>query len=234
MRFRGRLHILLGFSSGAVLGVILFDVLPELIDRIERGDLPVIPAMVVIAAGFMWFFLLERTTHVHAGHGNADAHDAEPGGVRPGPPADTRLGVIGAAGLSLHSFLDGVAIGVGFRAGTEIGLLIALAVLAHDFADGLNTVSMMLAHDNPVRRALRWLMVDAIAPLLGATTVFLAPLPGAAVGWILAFVIGFFLYISASDLLPHARQDASPWVAVASAGGLALLFGLTRALASLG
>lgn len=221
IRFRDRMHILLGFSSGAVLGVVFFDVFPELIKQIHQRSLSVSGVMVVVVTGFMAFFVLERLTRLHAGR----EHEHHVHAKHP-----QELGVVGAAGLSFHSFLDGVAIGVAFKTSSAIGIVVAIAVLAHDFSDGLNTVTVVLAHNNPVQRARRWLLVDATTPLLGAATVLIAHIPASVTPWMLAFFIGFFLYISSSDLLPEAREHDSPWVAVAAFIGLAALFAVTQAL----
>ncbi|MEA2476402.1 MAG: hypothetical protein QOF16_1740 [Actinomycetota bacterium] len=225
VKFRDRMHLLLGFSSGAVLGVVFFDVMPEMIDRVQAASISISNAMLVVVAGFMSFFVLERLTRLHAGreheHQHGHAHLQE-------------LGIVGAAGLSFHSFLDGVAIGVAFKTSTEVGIVVAIAILAHDFSDGLNTVTVVLAHDNPTKRAMRWLLVDACTPMLGVLVVLLAHIPASVIPWILAFFSGFFIYIASSDLLPEAREHDSPWVAVAAAAGLALLYGLTRALANIG
>src|SRR5678809_947038 len=78
-----------------------------------------------------------------------------------------RRGTIGAATLSLHSFLDGLGIGLAFQASSAVGIAVAIAVLAHDFSDGINTVHMVLKHSGERARALRWLLWDAIAPALG-------------------------------------------------------------------
>ncbi len=208
VRFRDRLHFLLGFSSGAVLAVALFDILPEVF---ALGG----PAYMPIAAlGFLTFFGLERYTALHRAREHVHAE----------PAHETELGALSAAGLVLHSFLDGVAIGVGFQTSTHIGLLIALGIIAHDLSDGMNTVTVVLAHGNPLRHAVRWLIADMTAPVLGATlTVVLHP-DVALLPWVLAFFVGSFLYIGASDLLPEAREHDSPWVMVATVLGMLAIF----------
>src|SRR5580658_3062544 len=155
LRFRDRLHLLLGFSSGAVLGVALFDILPEVF-ALKNGASYVPFAGV----GFLAFFALERYTAMHRSREHlhlAAAHEQE-------------LGALSAAGLTFHSFLDGVAIGVGFQTSVKVGLLIAFGIIAHDFSDGLNTVTVVLAHGNSHRNAIFWLVVDMAAPVLGAAT----------------------------------------------------------------
>jgi ZIP family zinc transporter len=210
IRLRDRLHLLLGFSSGAMIAVVLFDVIPEIFE-IGGTRTPVMP---FVALGFLIFFGLERLTALHRSREHAHQTGAHP----------AEFGIIAAAGLSVHSFLDGFAIGVGFQANFRIGLVISLAVLAHDFSDGLNTVTVVIAHGNAVQTATRWLVVDALAPMVGAAAAW--PLrPGEAVlPWLLAFFAGAFLYIGASDLLPEAREHDSPVVGVATTAGMLLMF----------
>ncbi len=218
IRVRDRMHLLLGFSSGAVLGVALFDVFPELISRSRAAGIEVSQAMLLVAAGFLVFFLLERATALHGGPGHGHEHSR----------SSRDVGMVAAAGLSFHSFLDGVAIGVGFKTNLTLGVAIGVAVLCHDFADGLNTVTVVLAHGSSLRGAMRWLVVDAITPLLGATVALAAPIPSGILPYILGSFVGVFLYIGASDLLPEAREHESPWPAVATVAGMALLWGVTR------
>lgn len=213
-RFRDRLHLLLAFSSGAVIAVALFDILPEVF-AIEGGS-SYIP---LAAIGFLAFFGLERYTAMH----RAREH------VHTMATHELELGALSAGGLALHSFLDGVAIGVGFQTSTKVGLLIALGIIAHDLSDGLNTVTVVLAHGNPLRRAALWLAVDMIAPVLGAATTLVISLNG-LLPWMLAFFAGSFLYIGASDLLPEAKEHDSPLVGVATAMGMLAIFLTTHML----
>jgi zinc transporter ZupT len=215
IRMRDRLHLLLGFSSGAVLAVALFDILPQVF-AFDHGE----SYMPITALGFLAFFGLERYTAMHRAREHphlAEAHEPE-------------LGAISAAGLAFHSFLDGVAIGVGFQTSVEMGLLIGLGIIAHDFSDGLNTVTVVLAHGNSRRSALFWLAVDMSAPVLGAASTLMFNLRAGLLPWMLAFFAGSFLYIGASDLLPEAREHDSPMVAVATCIGMLAIFLITRLL----
>jgi len=111
-------------------------------------------------------------------------------------------------------------------------VLIALGIIAHDLSDGLNTVTVVLAHGNPRKSATTWLALDMIAPLIGAATTLLVNLDG-ILPWVLAFFAGSFIYIGASDLLPEAREHDSPWVGVATAVGMLAIYVTTRVLRGL-
>jgi ZIP family zinc transporter len=119
------------------------------------------------------------------------------------------VGVLSAAALAGHSFMDGVGIGLGYQISPRVGAMVALAVIAHDFADGLNTVTLMLAHGNPRGRALAALATDAAAPVAGAASTLLFHLPPFALALYLGFFAGFLLYIGASDILPEAHSERS-------------------------
>jgi zinc transporter, ZIP family len=175
--------------------------------------------MPLAAIGFLVFFGLERYTAMRRAdqHGRSITGDGQ------------ELGVLSAGGLCVHSFLDGVAIGVGFQTSAKLGLLIAMGIVAHDLSDGLNTVTIVLAHGNSRQRALFWLVIDMLAPVLGAATTLLVNLDG-LLPLVLAFFAGSFLYIGASDLLPEAKEHDSPLVGVATATGMLAIFFTTRLL----
>jgi ZIP family zinc transporter len=113
---------------------------------------------------------------------------------------------LGVISLSAHSFLDGVAIGLAFQVSVAIGTVVAIAVLAHDFSDGINTVNIILKNQGGSRLALRWLVVDALAPVAGAASTMFFTLPEKSLSVILALFCGFFLYIGASDLIPESHH----------------------------
>jgi len=198
LRYRDKLHLILGFSSGAVLGVALFDLLPESLDLTD-GTHSSATITLVVAVGFFAFMLLSRVLLLHPEH---DEEDGAPHHEH----ADPRLGSVSAASLSLHSFLDGVGIGLAFQVSTAVGVIVAVAVLAHDFSDGINTVTVILRSRGRGLSAAKWLLLDAVAPVLGVASTFFFTLTDAQLGILLSLFCGFFLYLGASDLLPESHH----------------------------
>jgi ZIP family zinc transporter len=110
--------------------------------------------------------------------------------------------------------MDGVGIGLGFQVSPTVGALVALAVIAHDFTDGMNTVTLMLTHKNTARQATKFLLIDALAPVLGALSTLLFTVSESFLLAYLGFFAGFLLYIGASDILPEAHSKHSSWKTV--------------------
>ena len=115
--------------------------------------------------------------------------------------------------MSIHSFLDGVALAAGLAVGGGLGLVIAVVVIIHRFSDGISVVSLLLASQTPIREAYRWVAIVAIAPVLGVLLGLVVTVPDEVLGVMLAVFAGFFLYVGAAELLPEAhRSDRSRWV----------------------
>jgi zinc transporter ZupT len=192
---RDRLHLVLAFSAGAVIGVAFFDLLPEAVELGGRPGVHLLGPRAILAItglGFLLYLLLDRSLPSHA---------EATGGRR-----DLRRAWAAAGSFAIHSFLDGFAIGIAFQASRAVGIAVAVAVLAHDFSDGLNTVSVVLRNGGERKSALRWLMIDAVAPVAGALTSMALTIPAQGIAVVLALFSGFFLYVGGSDLLPESHH----------------------------
>jgi zinc transporter ZupT len=203
LRFRDRLHYLLGFTAGVLLGVVAFDLLPEIFALARNHGFDPSGSMIALVVGFLLFHSLEKFVLVHPAQEDHYSHHHHP-----------HVGFVSAAVLAAHSGMDGVAIGIGFQVSPMVGLTVAMAVIAHDFSDGLNTVSLMLRHRNSTRRALTMLVIDAVAPLAGVLLTLAFTIPPFQLMTYLGFFAGFLLYIGVSDILPEAHSRAGPGVAL--------------------
>lgn len=192
LHFRDWLHLTLGLSAGALIGVAFFDLIPESLELANGlGGQMVATA---IAAGFAGYMVLDR---IVAPRGDKD----------PKVMKYWRRGVLGAASLAALSFLDGLAIGLGFMVSASVGAIVAAAVLVHDFSDGINMVNVILRNKGDSRSAFRWLLMNALAPVAGAATTLALPIEQEVLGFALGLFAGFFIYIGASDLLPKSYHD---------------------------
>jgi ZIP family zinc transporter len=193
LRYSRQLTTLIALTGGVVVAVALFDVLPEAIDSVDDSR----RVTLLVGVGFIGFFLAERLLVLH--------HRDEAEQAR----AHAQVGVLGAAGLSVHSFIDGLGIGLAFHLNNATGFLVFLAVVTHDFADGMNTVSFVLSQRQDRRKALTWLAIDSLAPFVGAIVGVFLSISDYGLGHLLAVYAGFFLFMGGTDLLPEAHHHPS-------------------------
>lgn len=214
LRLRDRLHLILGFSAGAVIAVGFFDLLPE---SLRLAGLEPEGLITLMALGFFAYLVLDRLILFHT---HLDAH---------APAVSVERGWMAATSLSAHSFMDGFAIGIGFQASIAVGVVVAVAVLAHDFSDGLNTVNLILKNGGTRRQAFGWLLIDAITPIAGAAISLFVRLPAQSLSIVLALFAGFFFYIGASDLLPDSYHAHPKFLTtVMTLAGAGLLYAVVR------
>jgi ZIP family zinc transporter len=215
---KSKIHYIMAFSAGVLLAVVSFDIFPEIIELVKKYNFNSVQAMVALVLGFLIFHILEKSILIHSVHEEDYAVHKHP-----------NVGVLSALALAGHSFMDGVGIGLGFQINPAMGILVAIAVISHDFTDGMNTVTLMLSHKNTDKKARAFLFLDAITPVLGATsTLFFRVSPHFLVLY-LGFFAGFLLYIGASDILPEAHSENSSYKLIGlTTLGVLLIFIITR------
>lgn len=191
LSLKRKLHLILGFSAGALIGVAFFDLLPTAIEVSAKFYTPR-EIVLITGLGFITYLILDSVVIFL----NTLARRKNYTGLR---------GSVAAFCLTLHSFLDGVTIGLAFKVSTKIGLLIALSVIVHDVADGINTTSLIMKEKGSSRTAFTWLTMNSVAPILGAVSTIFLSLTAEALGILLALVSGFFLFLGASDIFPESR-----------------------------
>lgn len=198
LKFKNKIHFIMAFTAGVLMGVFSFDILPEIINQVKENNLNPTGVMVAFAAGFMILHILEKAILIHHTHEDEYADHKHP-----------QVGMLSAIALIGHSFMDGIGIGMGFQLGSTVGILVAVAVISHDFTDGMNTVSLMLMHKNTPVKAKFFLIGDALAPIFGAFFTLLFSIPDHLLILYLGFFGGFLVYIGASDILPEAHSNKS-------------------------
>lgn len=197
LRVRDYRHLVLGLAAGLMLGVVAFDLIPEALLQQPNRMFGVPLPLVTFVLGFLTLHIIERTVGIHRGH------ESEYAGHSHAPA----VGLLAASGLVGHSLMDGFAIGAAFQAGSTVGTVVAVAVIAHDFADGFNTYTIAALYGNKRRRAITLLAADAAAPVIGAVITLALTIPHAVLGLYLGFFAGFLMYLATSDILPEAHAS---------------------------
>ncbi len=180
-----QLQTLLSLSAGIILGVLFFDLLPH-----NAGMSPHFHTLAL--AGFMLMLALEKFVFIHP-------HETD-------ELAGRRSGIAAYLGISLHSLLDGFALGSSTLA-PQFAPGVAFAILAHKLPDTFS-LSTILTYFRFSRRSTMLLLVlfSLLTPLGGVVALLtLRGLAPAQLGGVIAIASGTFLFIATSDLLPHAH-----------------------------
>ncbi|MBF0522950.1 MAG: ZIP family metal transporter [Candidatus Omnitrophica bacterium] len=217
LRFKKSIPYFFAFASGSLIAIAFLDILPESLEIAQKVGVSVRAIMLTIIGSFFLYCLLEKYFATH--HLEEEEHSHP-----------HILGPIGAGSLIAHSFLDGTAIGIAFQVNFSIGLIVAFAVILHDMTDGINTVIVMLRNHQPIKKTTLFLLLDALAPVLGLITTSLIVLPEIVLTYVLAFFVGEFIYLGASTLLPETRQHPSKKMILMMALGMLIIIVFTSFL----
>jgi zinc transporter ZupT len=243
LRLRHRLHALMAIAAGVVVATAIADLLPEAFELVGEGA--ALQVGIAAVSGFIGFSFLEAFLHQssfeHAGapgHDHSEDHD-HVAALHAAPSAPRALkgtGIIGLLppiSLVIHSAMDGLMIGFAFQAGDEIGLIVLLAVLAHDFADGMNVFTIALDAARGTRLAMAFVFIDAAAAPVGGFLSSLISIDDRTLGLLLATFAGVFLAVGAGHLLPesqHRDPRRGPLMVALAAAGAAFALAV-RAIA---
>lgn len=231
LRLQHRLHALMAIAAGVVVATAVADLFPEAYEL--AGHERVLEIGVAAVGGFLGFSFLEAFLHQSSfEHAREDGHDQDEGhaGHTTSVPQPAGLGLLGLLppiSLVLHSAMDGLIIGLAFQAGDDLGLIVLLAVLLHDFADGMNVATVALEAARGVRVAVAFVLLDAIAAPVGGLLSTVITIDDPTLGILLAMFGGVFLAVGAGHLLPESQHHdpgrAPQMVALAGIGAAVVL-----------
>jgi zinc transporter ZupT len=217
-RRRKDIGVLGALAAGVLITTSLVNILPQTFKLAVSTSVALEEVMAITVAGFLFLYIIYRLISRHVYNEKGEYVEVKhPIG-----------GVFATSELSVHSFIDGLAIGFSFQVDIHVGIIIAFAVICHDFTDGLSTVAVMLNSGNSSKNSLRMLVLDAVAPVIGVVATLFVQLPPYYMVLLLPFFAGGFLYLGASDLLPQAHEKNPPVLTVAFCTlGCVLIFVLT-------
>ena len=205
-------------AAGFFIALSLFDLLPVALSM--APSLEISNQEILLAASLGFAFLLAVDRGFSRIHGRNHSHPRI---------SQSRVGLLSTVEFCSHGFLEGIAIGVSFQLTLGLGVFVAVAVVSHDFCDGVSTLALMLNSGNSLRNSAAMLLVDASAPVLGATATLFFAIQNAFLVYALAFLLGSFLYMGAGTLFPDAyRMSRHSTAFVLFSAGFILIFILSR------
>ncbi len=223
IKSKDRLHLVLGLSAGLLLGLVAFDLLPEVF---ELGTHELFGAPTVSVALIGGFLLLHFYEQLFGSHEPAESdygHDHS--------HSSSVAGALGALAMGGHVFLDGLALGVAFKVSSDLGVAVFIALLVHAFSDGLNTVSFLIKSGAWGKKGIWLLGVDAIARVSGAILGTTLALSNNFIAIYLALFAGIVIYLATSHILPEAHsRHSSRWTIVATIAGVLVMWALVSYL----
>ncbi len=218
LRSRRWINRALALTAGLVLGLVFFDLMPEIFETAQSVYLDTVWPMVALVVGFLLFHIFEKFVPIHEASEGPYAPHRHP-----------RLGTARAVALSGHSFLDGLSIGVAFQVSSAVGGAVALAVIGHRFADGFDTTTFMVVNKNKLSHIKAWLGVVVLMPIFGGLLSLVYDFPERALAIYLGFFAGFILYIATSNILPQAHsEEFSRKSILLTVSGVVFMFIVTR------
>ncbi len=201
LKSKDRFHLVLGLSAGLLLGLVSFDLFPEIFNNNELmiGAIPAVYLAFVV--GFLILHFSEQFSGSHEPADSDYEHEHSHYG--------NIVGSLGAFAMAVHVFLDGVALAVAFKVSDKLGFAVFIALLVHAFSDGLNTVALLVKSGQWSRSAIGLLGVDAVARIGGATLGSYIAISEPWVAIYLSLFAGFIIYIATSHILPEAHSRHS-------------------------
>jgi ZIP family zinc transporter len=219
IKSKDRLHLVLGLSAGLLLGLVAFDLLPEIFELNTQEVLHAPAASIALIAGFLLLHFYEQIFGSHEPAESDYGHEHD--------HSSNIAGAFGAVAMGGHVFLDGLALGVAFKVSTDLGIAVFIALLVHAFSDGLNTVSFLIKNGSWGKKGVWLLGVDAIARISGAALGTSLAISDNFVGIYLAVFAGIVIYLATSHILPEAHsRHKSRYTILATLVGVGIMWAL--------
>lgn len=188
---RKYIFVFISVAVGALLGDALIHLIPEALENSLNATL----TSVLIIAGILLFFILEKILHWH--HHGEDKEDIY---IHP-------VGRLVLFSDGIHNFLDGIIIGASFLVSVPVGIATTLAVILHEIPQEIGDFSVLIYSGYSKKRALWLNFLSAIASVLGAFAVLgIGQLAEISASWLLPIAAGGFIYIAVADLIPELQK----------------------------
>ena len=193
--------VMVSYAIGAMLGAVCLDLLPHALEHAAHVD----QILMVVLGGILFFFLLEKLVlwrHCHEHHCEAHEHPVSTQGTR-------ASGWLILLGDVVHNFVDGILIAAAFMGGIEIGIVTALAIIAHEIPQETGDFVILIHSGFSRAKAILLNLLASLATLIGAVLAYVL-FSGLAlwVPFMLALAASSLIYVSVADLIPGLHKRA--------------------------
>jgi zinc transporter ZupT len=218
VKYRRSIIILMAFTAGVLIALSLFELLPEIFSLAQKTQAPLDAALFTVASGFIFLFAINQ--YIFNPQKNVGKRQKS---------LRSSSGLLATSEFCTHALLEGLTIGLSFQFNFGLGIIAAVAVISHDFCDGIVTITLMLGSGNSVRASLGLLVIDAAAPIVGAVATFLFVLPENYLVFFFSFLTGGFIYLGTMHLLRKSYRENNKLVTTATfVSGILLIFVLSQ------
>lgn len=202
-----QIPILISYAVGALLGAVFIELLPQAFELADSAQ----SMAATILAGILLFFVLEKLVlwrHCHLEQ--CEAHDPARAVAADHAHDHGRSGLMIVIGDTFHNFVDGILVAAAFLANTELGIVTALAIIAHEIPQEVGDFLILLHSGYTKRAAFALNVVSSAAMVFGGVLAYYAL--QTMEQWIpplLGLAAASMLYVSVADLIPglHRRPE---------------------------
>jgi zinc and cadmium transporter len=200
---------LVSFATGALLGAALLGLIPHAV--IGVGAEGVHGVGIALIAGIALFFILEKFLlwrHCHDDHCHEHAVEADHAHHAARQKASGSLVLIGDA---LHNILDGVLIAAAFLTDFHLGIVTALAIMAHEIPQEVGNFAVLLHSGVARKKALLLNLLTSLTAVIGGVVGYFALEQAIkALPFALAVAAASLLYVAVADLIPGLHRKIDP------------------------
>ena len=191
---RKLLLFMVSFAAGALFGDAFIHLLPESFEKLGYG----LHTSILILAGILFFFILEKFIHWRHCHNMNFAERTHP------------MVMVNLIGDGVHNLIDGMLIAASYAVSLPLGITTTLAVVLHEIPHEIGNFGVLVHGGLPIKKALLYNFLTALTAIAGALmTLALGPVVKGFSLTLLPITAGGFIYIAGSDLIPELKHDMS-------------------------
>ncbi|NFV14400.1 ZIP family metal transporter [Clostridium sporogenes] len=175
---------LMGFSAGLMISIVIFDLIPEALNTWDYFGV-----LIFLLLGVLIVYFIDKNTN------SIDIN------------MHKKVAFMTALGLILHNFPEGILMGVGFQAGSRLGLKMAIIISIHDIPEGIAVATPLIASKEKKSKTLFYVFLTAVPTLFGVFLGFyIANISKNFLSMLLSLASGIMIYVVCAEMIPESRN----------------------------